>query len=90
MFKYSVYKYLIIILLIIVRGFESISDVYFGILQKNHKLYLVGISLFFKNLLALITFIITDYIFKNLYISIISWGIVNLLFLIFFDILKVK
>jgi len=90
LFKYSVYKYLIIILLIIVRGFESISDVYFGILQKNHKLYLVGISLFFKNLLALITFIITDYIFKNLYISIISWGIVNLLFLIFFDILKVK
>ena len=89
-FNYSVYKYLIIILLIIVRVFESISDVYFGILQKNNKLYLVGMSLFFKNLLALIVFIITDYLFRNLYISIISWGVINLLFLIFFDISKSK
>lgn len=90
LFKYSTYKYLIIILLIIVRSFESISDVYFGILQKNNKLYLVGISLFFKNLISLIAFILTDYLFKNLYISIISWGIINLLFLILFDILKAK
>ena len=89
-FNYSTYKYLIIVLLIIVRSFESISDVYFGILQKNNKLYLVGISLFFKNLISLIVFLVTDYIFKNLYISIISWGIVNLLFLTLFDILKSK
>ena len=89
-FNYSIYKYLIIILLILVRSLESISDVYFGILQKNNKLYLVGISLFFKNLISLIVFIVTDYIFKNLYISIISWGIVNLLFLVLFDILKSK
>ena len=68
LFKYSTYKYLIIILLIFVRSFESISDVYFGIFQKNNKLYLVGISLFFKNLLALIIFVLTDYLFKNLYI----------------------
>lgn len=90
LFKYSIYKYLIIILLIIVRSFESLSDVYFGILQKNNKLYLVGISLFLKNLLSLIIFILTDYLFKNLYISIISWGIINLVFLVFFDILKSK
>lgn len=89
-FNYSIYKYLIIILLILVRSFESISDVYFGIFQKNNKLYLVGASLFFKNLLALIIFILTDYLFKNLYISIICWGIVNLLFLIFFDMFKSK
>lgn len=90
LFKYSTYKYLIIILLIFVRSFESISDVYFGIFQKNNKLYLVGISLFFKNLLALIIFVLTDYLFKNLYISIICWGTINLLFLLFFDILKSK
>ena len=89
-FNYSIYKYLIIILLILVRSLESISDVYFGILQKNNKLYLVGISLFLKNLISLIVFIITDYMFKNLYISIISWGIINLLFLTLFDILKAK
>lgn len=88
LFKYSTYKYLIIILLIVVRSFESLSDVYFGIFQKNNKLYLVGISLFFKNLLALIAFIITDYLFKNLYISIICWGVINILFLILFDIFK--
>ncbi len=90
LFKYSIYKYLIIIFLIIIRSFESLSDVYFGIFQKNNKLYLVGISLFFKNFLALIAFIITDCIFKNLYISLICWGLINLLFLIFFDIFKSK
>jgi O-antigen/teichoic acid export membrane protein len=89
-FNYSIYKYLIIILLIIVRSLESLSDVYFGVFQKNNKLYLVGISLFLKNLIALIVFLITDYIFKNLYIPIICWGIVNLLFLVFFDIFKTK
>lgn len=89
-FKYTLYKYLIIILLIIVRSFESLSDVYFGIFQKNNKLYLVGISLFLKNILALMGFIITDYLFKNLYISIIYWGIINLVFLVFFDINKAK
>ena len=90
LFNYSTYKYLIIVLLIVVRSFESISDVYFGIFQKNNKLYLVGISLFFKNLLSLIIFVITDYIFKNLYVPIICWGIINLAFLIFFDTLKSK
>ena len=69
-FNYPIYKYLIIILLILVRSLESISDVYFGILQKNNKLYLVGISLFLKNLISLIAFIVTDYIFKNLYLYI--------------------
>ncbi len=86
LFNYPVYKYFVIILLIIARVFEAISDVYFGIMQKNNKLYTVGKSLFYKNLITLILFITIELLFKNLYLSIISWVITNILFLIFYDI----
>ncbi len=90
LFKYSSYKYIVIVLLIVVRVFESISDVYFGILQKNNNLFIVGKSLFFKNILTLIAFLVIELLFKNLYLSLISWIVINILFLIFYDIKNTK
>lgn len=86
LFKYPEYKYLTIIMLIVVRVFESMSDVYYGILQKNNKLSIVGKSLFFKNIISLIVFFLAELITKNLYISIISWIIIDIIFMIFYDI----
>lgn len=88
LFKYPGYKYLVIIMLIIARSFESISDVYYGVLQKNDKLSSVGKSLFFKNIISLILFLSIELLFKNLYLAILSWIITDILFLIFYDMKK--
>lgn len=85
LFKYPDYKYFVIIMLILIRSFESISDVYYGIIQKNNELSKVGKSLFFKNILSLFTFLILEILFKNIYLAILSWMIVDILFLIFYD-----
>lgn len=90
LFKYPAYKYITIILLIITRSIESISDVYFGILQKNDELYKVGKSLFYKNLISLILFISIELIFKNLTFALIAWILTNIIFLIFVDIRNCK
>lgn len=89
-FKYNTYKYLTIIFLLLVRAFESISDVYFGILQQNNELYKVGKSLFYKSLISLIVFLLIEILFKSLIVAIISSSIINLLFLVFIDIKNVK
>ena len=85
LFKYPSYKYLVIILLIMTKAFESISDVYYGILQKNNELSKVGKSLFFKSILSVSLFLIIEILFKNLYLAIVSWIVVDILFLVFYD-----
>ena len=66
---YSLYKALIILLLCMVKCFEAISDVYYGILQKNSKLFVAGKSMTYKSLFSIIGFIVIDFISRNLLIS---------------------
>ena len=82
---YSKYKFIIFILLCLFKGSEAISDVFYGILQKNNKLDVVGKSMFFRSLLDVIVFGIVDFFTSNLILSCISMIIVNILFLIFVD-----
>lgn len=82
---YSKYKFIIFSLLCLFKCSEAISDVFYGILQKNNKLDIVGKSLFFRSLLDVIIFGIIDYVTNNLIISCISMIIVNIIFLIFID-----
>lgn len=82
---YGIFKSTIFLLLTIYKALEAFSDVIYGILQKNEKLDLVGKSLFFKSLISIVIFIITDIITKNMIISIISMILVNLIILIIYD-----
>lgn len=89
-FQYSSFKLAIIFLLCCYRLLEAFSDSLFGILQKNDKLYKAGFSLFIKGTLGVIAFFILDIITKNLIISTTSLVIINLLFLVIYDIPRTK
>lgn len=78
MMNFSLYKSTILILLTLYRGSDAIAEVYYGILHKNEKLYLVGISMAIKSFLGLIVFIIIDLLTKNIVYSCISIIIINL------------
>lgn len=87
---YSKYKIAVIMLLIIFRMIEVLAEVLYAIVQKESKLYQVGISLFLKGILSLLFFLIIDYSTHNLLLSIGSIIFINLLLLIIYDIKNVK
>ena len=88
--KYNFEKSIMILLFIIFRGIEAISDAYYGIMQKNDKLYNVGISLALKAIVGVLLFLIIDIFTKNILLSIISLIITQILFFTFYDINKKK
>ena len=83
--SYSFSKSIIIILFVVFRLIESVAEVFYAIIQKKEELYKVGISLFLKGFLGIFFFFIIDYLFKNIFYSIISLIFVNLLVTIFLD-----
>ena len=82
---YNFYKCSIIILLIVYKMVEAFSEVLYGIIQKNDELYKVGISLFLKGILSVVSFLILDIFTKNIELSILSIILVNILIIIFYD-----
>lgn len=83
---YNSYKCSIIFLLVIYKMIEAFSEVLYGIIQKKDELYKVGISLFLKGVLSIISFFLFDIFTKNIELSILSIIIVNILIMIFYDI----
>ncbi len=83
--RYDVLKYTVILLFVLYRVIESFTDVMYGVVQKNNELYKVGISLFLKGILGTAVFFITDWLLKDITITIISLLIVNFLIVILYD-----
>lgn len=83
--NYDCYKVIVILLFILYRLIESLTDSMYGIIQKNNELYKVGISLFLKGIFGVIIFFIIDYFFKNVMFSIIGLVFVNIFVLFFYD-----
>ena len=83
---YSFEKFIVVFLLCIFKYLEELSDVYYGIMQKEDKLYYVGIIQFIKSIVNIIVFLLTIMFLKNLIVSVISIVMVNFLFLLFFEI----
>jgi len=78
--NYNLEKNIIIMLLCLFKFFEEISDVYYGILQKNKKLYKVGIFQFVKSIINLILFIFGTLIIKKLIVTILLITFNNVMF----------
>lgn len=78
-------KTLILILLCAFKFCEELSDVYYGILQKNDMLYIVGKSMFFKSLINMLVFLIGIYFTKSLLVGVILILLNNFLFFYFYD-----
>lgn len=83
--NFDVNKSLIIISLCAFKFFEELSDVYYGILQKHDKLYIVGKSLFFKSIINIIIFMVSILFIKKLLPAVILILINNVLFFMFYD-----
>lgn len=76
----------VLLMCILFRGVEAVSDFFYGIAQRNNQLYLVGISQSLRSVLSIILFIITYKIFKNLLLSTTMIFITYTLILILFDV----
>ncbi len=81
--NYNINKILILLGLALLKGLESIAEIYYGIMQKNGFLYKVGISLTLKAFLTVIIFLSVDYITKNILLAILSADFIWLILLIY-------
>lgn len=84
-FQYDTTKSIVIILLCLYRLIEAFADVFLGILQKEGFLYKAGFSLFIKGIVALILFMIVDYITKDMILSCVTIVFVNLVLFLLYD-----
>jgi O-antigen/teichoic acid export membrane protein len=80
----------LMLLLVLYKVSEVIADALYGVIQKNNKLYLAGISLTLKGAVGFAAFLVIDLITKNLLLSGASLLFVNLLFMISYDRINVK
>ena len=88
--QYNIYKFTIILFLILYKVLESFSEFTYAVIQKDNKLYKVGKSLFYKSLFSLLLFLVVDIISKNLIISEISIFLVNIIIIVIYDIPNLK
>lgn len=88
--QYDIYKSSIFILVCLFRMLEAFCEGIYAIIQKNKQLYKVGISMTIKAILGVLTFLIIDLITKNLIIACSSLIIINIFFIIFYDIKNIK
>lgn len=82
---YDIYKSTILILLCGFKCIEAFSEVIYGIIQKNHQLYRVGISLVIKAVASVVLFLLVDLMTNNLILSSISIVVVNIVVLLWYD-----
>lgn len=83
--RFGIFEISVIMLLMIFRLTESISDCFYGAIHKKSKLYQTGFSLSLKAVLGLLAFFLTDLITKNILISIGSLSIVNIIIFFLYD-----
>ena len=83
--EYTFYKAAIIFLICIFKYLEEVSDVYYGVLQRNGKLYKVGQFQFLKSIINVILFFLILKFNYGLLSAIITITIINLFFIIFLE-----
>ena len=82
---FSLSKSFILIFLCLFKFCEELSDVYYGILQKHDKLYIVGKSMFFKSIFNMLLFFLGIYLFQSLLVAVIFILVNNFMFFYFYD-----
>ena len=88
--KYDAYKMSVTFALCFMKCCEVFSDVFYGVLQKNDNLELVGKSLFFKSIASILVFVVFDIVTKNLLLSCFGLDLTWLVVLFLYDIPKTK
>lgn len=88
--RYSKYKTIIMIIVLLYKMIEAFSEVLYGVIQKNNKLDIVGKSLFMKGFFGVLLFLIIDLLTKNMMIASISLIVTNLFILLVYDLYNFK
>jgi len=83
-------KTFLIIILTFYRSVEAFTETFHAITQRNGKLYQVGISLFIRSIVLIISFLIIDLFTKNLILSCIIITLITILFSYFVDYKNIK
>jgi O-antigen/teichoic acid export membrane protein len=76
----------VILALVLFKAIESIADALYGVLQAHGRLFLAGRSLLYKAIGGFAVFIAVDILTKNLILCCLGVVMVNLLFVVFYDI----
>lgn len=88
--RYSWYKSSIILSLCLFKCVEAFGEVIYGVLQKNGRLWQVGISLLCKAATAVVLFITVDLFTKNLLISCVMIILAYSSYMIIYDLGRFK
>lgn len=87
---YDIYKSSILIALCGFKCMEALAEAFYAVIQKNGELYKVGISLLLKAVIGLALLLVTDLLTHNLILACFSIVIVNVLFIIFYDLRNMR
>lgn len=87
---YSTTKTGLIMILVGFKILESVADSLYGILQIQGRLYITGISLTMKAVFGFGAFMLVDVLTKNIIYGTLAILLVNLLVIIFYDILWMR
>lgn len=87
---YTSTKLAICTLLILYRIIDNLSETFQAEFQINERLDLGGKSMTYRNIVAIVIFIIIDIITKNIIVSTFSMVIVNLIIFIIYDVRILK
>ena len=83
--KYELNALMLTIVLILIRIVESYSDTIYGVFQKKGRLDYVGKSLFIKNILCLVSFLVVDMLTNNISFAMLISLLLSLVVYIFYD-----
>jgi O-antigen/teichoic acid export membrane protein len=90
LYSENIYTIIVCLFIGLSKFFESLSDIMFGVFQKNKRMDLIAKSQIIKGICTLIAFIITMAITGSLLLSTISMSLIWFLVLILFDLNKTK
>ena len=82
---YGIVKLSLIVVMTLYRFFESVSESYYGILQKNENLVSVGKSMSYRVLLGMILFVGIDIVSKNILLASLGFVFSYFLFMLFYE-----
>ena len=88
--QYEADKMGIILALVVFKVVESISDAIYGIFQVHDRLYVAGRSLFYKAVLGLVSFVVTDLMTHDILLSCVAVIAVNVLVVIAYDLVQIR
>jgi O-antigen/teichoic acid export membrane protein len=86
--QYDFSKSALILALVLYKMCEAVADALYGVLQRNNKLYVAGISLTLRAVVSVAVFWVVDYTTHNLLLSSACLVLISFLFLVFFDYLN--